>query len=370
MALKTLLVANRGEIAIRIVRAAAEMGIGDRQRSFRGRRAVAAHPQGRQGRRAQGRRASPPISTSRRSSPRRAKHGCDAIHPGYGFLSENAAFARACAEAGLTFVGPAPETLELFGDKAAARALARRCERAGPARHRRPDQPGGGPRLPRRPWAGRRDHDQGARRRRRARHARRCTDHDDLAAAYERCRSEAQAAFGNGDVYVERLFPRARHIEVQIVGDGTGAVTHLWERECSVQRQRQKLIEIAPAPGLRPAVRERLLDAAVPGWPRPRATATSAPSNSWSTPPTDADDAPFAFIEANPRLQVEHTVTEEVTGIDLVQIQLEIAGGATLADLGLMQASMPAPRGMAIQSRVNMETHGRRTAAPARPAAR
>ncbi len=177
------------------------------------------------------------------------------------------------------------------------------------------------------------------------------TDPDDLAATMERCRSEALAAFGNGDVYVERLFPRARHIEVQILGDGTGAVAHLWERECSLQRERQKVLEIAPAPFLDETIRNRLLTAAT----------TLAAASQYLNAGTfeflvDTASNEIAFIEANVRLQVEHTVTEEITGIDLVRAQLQIAAGKTLAELGLTQADIPAPRGTAIQARVNLET--------------
>ena len=183
------------------------------------------------------------------------------MHPGYGFLAENAAFARACAATGLIFVGPSPDSLDLFGDKAAARAFAERCGvplvpgstgatdlaaaqafmaglGEGAAVMVKAIAGGGG------------------------RGMRPVQTLADLPAAFERCRAEALAAFGNGDLYVERLFPQARHIEVQVLGDGTGAVTHLWERECSVQRQRQKLIEIAPAPGLAADLRDRLLAAA------------------------------------------------------------------------------------------------------------
>ena len=150
----------------------------------------------------------------------------------------------------------------------------------------------------------------------------------ELEAAYERCRSEALQAFGNADVYVEQLLPRARHIEVQVVGDGTGEVAHLWERECSLQRSRQKLVEIAPAPGLSAALRERLIGAAL-------RMARTVKLRSLATFEFLVDqrmqaDSTFAFIEANPRLQVEHTVTEEVTGIDLVRAQLDIAAGRTL----------------------------------------
>lgn len=178
---------------------------------------------------------------------------------------------------------------------------------------------------------------------------------DQLATAFERCRAEALQAFGNGDLYVERLFSRARHVEVQVAGDGSSEVVHLWERECSVQRERQKIIEIAPAPHLHPTVRARLS----------RAATTLAAAANYQGLGTieflvDADhdgaDAPFAFIEANARLQVEHTVTEEVIGLDLVRIQLEIAQGARLADLGLRQPDVPAPRGLAVQARVNLES--------------
>ncbi|MDA0365726.1 MAG: carbamoyl-phosphate synthase large subunit, partial [Chloroflexi bacterium] len=181
------------------------------------------------------------------------------------------------------------------------------------------------------------------------------TSGDELAASYERCRSEAQGAFGNGDLYVEEFIPRARHIEVQIVGDLHGGIAHLGERECSVQRRYQKVIEVAPAPGLPDALRTRIIDAAL----------TLARSERYSSLGTfeflvDVSDReagqPFAFIEANARLQVEHTVTEAVTGVDIVQAQLRIADGATLADLGLDRPGVAEPRGYSIQARVNMET--------------
>ena len=172
-----------------------------------------------------------------------------------------------------------------------------------------------------------------------------------VAEAYARCRSEAKAAFGNGAVYVEELIPRARHIEIQVVGDGCGGVSHLGERECSVQRRHQKIVEIAPSPQLSEALRSRIAAAAV-------RMAQAVGYRSLGTfeflVDATADDR-FVFIEANARLQVEHTVTEEVTGVDLVQSQLRIAGGECLADLGLTQESVPAPRGYAIQSRVNLE---------------
>ncbi len=353
MPLKKLLIANRGEIAIRIARTAAAMGIAtvavhaeddaaslhtrrtDEVWALKG-RGVAAYLD-----------AAGIVAAARET-------GCDSMHPGYGFLAENAAFARACEEAGLIFVGPTPASLELFGDKAAARAFAER--------HAVPVVPGtcGATDLAtaRAFMAGlgadaavmvKAIAGGGGRGMRPVRAL------DDLAAAFERCRAEALAAFGNGDLYVERLFPRARHIEVQAIGDGSGAVAHLWERECSVQRQRQKLIEIAPAPGLATGTRARLLDAAVrlAGATRYRSAGTfeflvDATNN--------GDDAEIAFIEANARLQVEHTVTEEITGVDLVEAQLRLAGGESLADIGLTQKDIPAPRGIALQARVNLET--------------
>ncbi len=279
--------------------------------------------------------------------------GCDAIHPGYGFLSENAAFARRCADAGITFVGPRPEVLELFGDKVAARLRAKQC---------------GVPLLPGTSAATSLDDARkffaslngapmvikavagGGGRGMRVVHRR-----DEIGDAYKRCQSEARAAFGNADVYMEQLMPRARHIEVQIVGDGSGSVTHLWERECSIQRRHQKLVEIAPSPRLSERLRDRLTAAAI-------RLAESVRFNNLGTFEflVDASDgegeAAFAFIEANARLQVEHTVTEEVTGLDLVKLQLQLAAGHTLANLGLQQSSIPKPRGFAMQVRVNMES--------------
>ncbi|HVN29320.1 MAG TPA: carboxyl transferase domain-containing protein, partial [Candidatus Binataceae bacterium] len=168
--------------------------------------------------------------------------------------------------------------------------------------------------------------------------------------------SEARAAFGNGDVYVEQLMPRARHIEVQVIGDSS-TVSHLWERECTVQRRHQKIVEIAPSPNLPDTLRGWLLNSAC-------RLAEEVHYNSLGTfeflveAGDGAGEGAFAFIEANPRLQVEHTVTEEVTGIDIVKVQLELAGGKTLAELGLVQQDVPRPRGYAIQLRVNLETMG------------
>ena len=176
-----------------------------------------------------------------------------------------------------------------------------------------------------------------------------------LEEAYARCQSEAKAAFGSDGVYVERLIRNARHIEVQIIGDHYGAISHLWERECTIQRRNQKLIEVAPSPSLNDALRGAHHRRRQGTRGRRATTTISAPSNSSSMTTPAASEQAFAFIEANPRLQVEHTVTEEVLGIDLVQSQLAVAAGATLGSLGLAQAYIPKPRGFAMQLRVNME---------------
>ncbi|MGY0488159.1 carboxyl transferase domain-containing protein [Streptomyces sp. WG-D5] len=330
-----VLVANRGEIAVRVLRAAAELGL----------RAVAVHEPGDEAH-LRGADEAVPLAAggcldaeALVAAARRT--GCTYLHPGYGFLSESSALARRCEEAGVTFVGPSPEVLDLFGDKARARALA--VEAGVPvlpgaegdtaleeARAFLADGPvmvkavgGGG-----------------------GRGMRVVRDAAELDAAWERCRSEAQQAFGRGALYVERLWEGARHIEVQIVGDGA-EVGHLWERDCSAQRRHQKLVEIAPAPGLDPAVRDRLVEAAL-------RLARAARYAGVGTVEFLVRGEEFVFMEANPRLQVEHTVTEEVTGVDLVAAQLRIAAGERLADLGLV-GEPPAPRGFAVQARVNAE---------------
>ncbi len=353
MKLTCLLVANRGEIAVRLLRAAAEYGLRtvaiyteDDADALHTRQADEACP-------LRGMGAAAYLDAEQIVAIAKDA-GCDAIHPGYGFLSENAAFARRCAEAGISFVGPRVEILELFGDKVRARAAAVAAGvpvlpgTSGPtsleAARAFFQSLGEGGAIMIKAVAG------GGGRGMRA--VERLELLDD---AYARCCSEARAAFGNGEVYVEQLMRTARHIEVQIAGDGSGAVTHFGERDCSIQRRHQKLIEIAPSPGLPASQRERIIAAAV-------ALARSVRYDNIGTIEFLADagrddgEAPFAFIEANPRLQVEHTVTEEVTGVDLVRLQLDLAAGATLEALGMRQADVPAPRGFAIQVRVNMET--------------
>ena len=353
MTFKKLLIANRGEIAIRIARAAADLGLPtvaihseDDASSLHVRVADAAHQ-------LTGVGAAAYLNVDGVIGAAKAT-GCDAIHPGYGFLAERADFARACAAAGIRFVGPSPEHLDLFGDKARARAAAvaadvpviRGLDHAITLDEARdffaalgPDGAmiikavaGGG-----------------------GRGTRAVMKESEIEPAFKRCQSEAKAAFGREDVYVEEFIPRARHIEVQILGDGTGAVAHLGERECSVQRRFQKVVEIAPAPRLDEAMRHEIIAAAM-------RFAGSVRYGNLGTFEFLVDATGrtgvqrYIFIEANARLQVEHTVTEEVTGVDLVQTQIRLAQGTTLAAMGLDAPGVATPRGYAIQVRVNMET--------------
>jgi acetyl/propionyl-CoA carboxylase alpha subunit/acetyl-CoA carboxylase carboxyltransferase component len=344
-----LLIANRGEIAVRIARAAAELGM----------RTIAVYSQDdadslhiRKAEHAVALPGAGPRAYLDGSAIIAAalESGCDAIHPGYGFLSESGAFARDCAEAGLRFVGPTVDHLELFGDKGRARSLAQRlgvpvlrgtfsATTLEDARFFLTSLGARGQMIIKASAGGG------------GRGMRFVADDADLNDAYARCQSEAAAAFGRGDVYVEEFFPRARHIEIQVIGDGS-AVTHLWERECSLQRRHQKVVEIAPSPTLPDSTRQQLLAAALQ-------MAQEVGYESLGTFEFLVDARAgerFAFIEANARLQVEHTVTEEVLGIDLVQAQLRLAAGATLSEIGLEQRSIPRPRGYAMQLRVNMES--------------
>ena len=348
-----LLVANRGEIAIRLMRAAAELDI-PTVAIAPADDAAALHTV----------KADETVTLKGAGSAayldieqivQVAKDaGCDAVHPGYGFLAENAEFARTCNAAGITYVGPSAEMLELFGDKARARAAAteagvpiiRGIDHAVSLEEAVAffDELGAGRSMMIKAIAG------GG-----GRGSRMVESADDVAATFERCAAEAASAFGNGDLYVEEFIREARHIEVQILGDATGAIAHLGERECSVQRHFQKVIEIAPAPNLDPALRDEIIGAAV------RLASHVGYSNAGTFEflvDASGSGQPFAFIEANARLQVEHTVTEEVTGVDIVQSQLKIAQGATIADLGLDDPAISEARGYAIQTRVCMESMG------------
>ena len=346
-----VLIANRGEVAVRLIHALRDAGIAsvavyaqDDAEALHVQLADEAVPLAASGPAAY-LDAAAVIAIAR-------AHGADAVHPGWGFLSEQADFARACAAVDLVFIGPEPEQLALFGDKARARALAAAeavscmpgidhavtLEEAesffaaqaadGAAMIIKAVGGGGG---------------RGMRVVERA---------EDVATSWARCRSEAKAAFGVEGVYVERFMPRARHIEVQVIGDGAQVVA-LGDRECTLQRRFQKLVEIAPSPTLSPALREQITSAAL-------RMARAVGYRSLGTFEFLVDEAsavlPFVFIEANARLQVEHTITEAVTGLDLVQLQLGVAQGRTLADLGLAP-DVPVPvRGHAIQWRINAET--------------
>ncbi|OJU37393.1 MAG: carbamoyl-phosphate synthase large subunit [Rhizobiales bacterium 68-8] len=349
--LEHLLIANRGEIAIRIARAASELGIATTAIHSQD-DAASLHLKSADSQVALAGNGVPAYLDIEQIVRVAREAGCDAVHPGYGFLAENAEFARRCAEEGIVFVGPTPELLELFGDKIKARAFAER--------HGVPLLPGtGGDTMLDEAKAFFASLGEGGAMMVKAvaggggRGMRAVRRQEDVGEAYERCRSEAQSAFGNPAVYVERLIDRARHIEVQIIGDGK-AVSHAWERDCTLQRRNQKIVEIAPSPTLAPNLRTAIIGAA-------RTLAKKAGYRSLGTFEflVDADapeEAPFfAFMEANPRVQVEHTVTEEVTGIDLVKSQLQIAAGMTLKQLGLTQPEIGQPRGYAIQLRINME---------------
>ena len=343
-----LLIANRGEIAVRIARAAAELGIAtvavyakEDEQSLHRRIADEAVPIS-----GIGARAYLDIGEVLRAG---AQAGCDAVHPGYGFLSENSAFATACEEAGVAFVGPTPAALALFGDKTQARQLAvaegvavaagvSEPVDAAAAQRFFSSLPAGAAMLFKAAGGG------GGRGMRIVRAA------DEIEGAFSRAQSEAQAAFGVADVYVEQFLPNARHVEVQIAADGDGGACHFGDRDCTLQRRHQKLVEVAPAPALAPAVREGMAAAALK-------LAKAADYRSLGTFEflvTGQPQQQFWFIEANARLQVEHTITEAVTGVDLVQLQLRLAQGETLASLGMTEP--PALRGHAVQARVNMET--------------
>lgn len=343
MPLSSLLIANRGEIAIRIARAAANLGLRpvvvfseDDALSLHVRKADAAEALPGSG---------PAAYLSIEAILAAAGcAGCDAIHPGYGFLSENAAFSRRVREAGLTFVGPTPDHLALFGDKSAARALAERCGVPVAAGTHAPTSLAEARAFVRAHGASMVKAVAGGG----GRGMRVVQDEAAIGPAFDRCASEATGAFGNGDLYLERLIRPARHIEVQVIGDGNGRVAHLWERECTLQRRHQKLIEVAPSPSLSPMLRERIVAAAL-------RMAEAVRYASLGTFEFLVSGEEFFFIEANPRLQVEHTVTEAVTGIDVVEAQLLLAGGASLEALGLTR-DPPRPRGYAVQARINLET--------------
>ena len=355
-----VLVANRGEIAIRAFRAAYELDA----------KTVAIFPY--EDRWSEHRlKADEAYEIGERGHPVRAyldpeaivavalKSGADAVYPGYGFLSENPALAEACANAGITFIGPTSHVLELTGNKARAIAAAKaagvptlasvepstdvdalvEAASALPYPLFVKAVAGGG-----------------------GRGMRRVDDPKLLREAVEICMREGEAAFGDPTVFIEQAVVEPRHIEVQILADGVGNVIHLFERDCSVQRRHQKVVEIAPAPNLDPELRDRMCADAVRfateiGYRNAGTVeflldtkAVAEHRGAWG----DEVPPPYVFIEMNPRIQVEHTVTEEVTDVDLVQSQMRIAAGETLADLGLSQDSIVL-RGAALQCRITTE---------------
>jgi acetyl-CoA carboxylase, biotin carboxylase subunit len=337
-----LLVANRGEIAVRIIRTARELEIPtvvvystadvDTLGVELADEAVCIGP------------PAPSESYLRISNVVAAGEitGCTHVHPGYGFLAENAAFARACADSGLVFVGPSPEVMERMGDKVLAKQAAREAglpvlegsdgavsglpeaiaaaERAGFPILLKAAAGGGG------------------------RGMRRVESSAELPAAFDIAQREAIAAFGDGDLYVERLLDGARHVEVQVLADGLGGVLVAGDRECSIQRRHQKLIEEAPAPHLPDATRAAMHDACT------RAARAWGYRSAGTFEFLVDGAANFFFLELNARLQVEHPVTELVSGLDLVAEQLRVAQGQVLSRTGIVPAS-----GHAIEVRVNAE---------------
>ncbi len=340
--IRKILIANRGEIAVRIVRACAELGItsvaiyteADRH-ALHVKKADEAYHIG-------------PDSIAGYLNIHRIVNlavatGCDAIHPGYGFLSENPDFARVCAERGITFIGPSSEVIARMGDKTAAReamiaagipvvpgsegnladvdeALAV-AEEVGYPVMLKATSGGGG------------------------RGIRRCDDPDALRQAFPRVVSEAEKAFGRAEVFLEKCIVDPRHIEVQILADHHGEVIHLFERDCSLQRRHQKLVEIAPSPQLSEAQRREVCDHAV------RAARAVGYHNAGTVEFLLDDQGRFYFMEMNTRLQVEHPVTEAITGVDIVAEQIRIAQGEPLA----FTQDQVGKRGYAMEFRINAE---------------
>lgn len=351
---KKVLVANRGEIAIRIFRACTELGI----------RTVAVYSE--QDNVALHRfKADEAYLIGEGKGPIEAyldieniieiakRHDVDAIHPGYGFLSENAEFAKRCQEEGIVFIGPDPSHIQMFGDKVDARAMAIKAgipvipgtlepiqtlqeamifakEHGYPIIIKAASGGGGrGMRIVRNP--------------------------DDLQEALDRARSEAKSAFGNTAVYIEKYLENPKHIEVQILGDRYGNVVHLFERDCSIQRRHQKVVEVAPSVSLTEDLRNQICEAAL------QLMKTAGYYNAGTVEFLVTPDHRFYFIEVNPRVQVEHTITELITGIDIVQSQIRIAEGFALQDpeIGIDGQERITTRGYAIQCRVTTEDPAR-----------
>ncbi|MEE2036834.1 pyruvate carboxylase [Nocardiopsis sp. CT-R113] len=343
---RKVLVANRGEIAIRALRAGYELGARtvavfphEDRNSLHRLKADEAYQIGEPGHPVRAYLSVDEVVRAAREA------GADAVYPGYGFLSENPGLARACAEAGITFVGPPAEVLDLTGNKASAVAAAREAgvpvlessEPSDDVEALVAAADGIGFPLFVKAVAG------GG-----GRGMRRVLDSGQLRESIEAAMREATTAFGDATVFLERAVVNPRHIEVQILADGQGGVVHLFERDCSLQRRHQKVIELAPAPNLDPALRDRICADAV------RFARQIGYRNAGTVEFLVGEDGTHVFIEMNPRIQVEHTVTEEVTDVDLVQSQLRIAAGETLADLGIAQETVYV-RGAALQCRITTE---------------
>ena len=351
--IRRLLIANRGEIAVRIARACRELGV-ESVAAYSAADARALHVM------VADRAVSigpAPAADSYLSIPSlidaARESGADAVHPGYGFLSENAAFAEACEQTGLAFVGPPSHVIAQMGSKIEARRLMERAgvpvvpgetppeqsddalcaaiERVGLPALVKPSAGGGGKGM------------------------HRVLARGEIAGAVQTARREAVAAFGEGTLYVERLIERPHHVEVQIVGDRQGHLVHVFERECSVQRRHQKVIEESPSPAITPALRERLTAAAVDAARAVSYCSAGTVEFLVDLGAADIDRAPFYFLEMNTRLQVEHPVTEQVAGVDLVRAQLIVASGEPLP----WDQRALAQRGHAVEARVYAEDPSR-----------
>lgn len=347
--IKKLLVANRGEIAIRIFRAAAELNIStvaiysnEDKSSLHRYKADESYLVGSD--------LGPAESylNIERIIEVALRAGVDAIHPGYGFLSENEQFARRCAEEGIKFIGPHLEHLDMFGDKVKARTTAinanlpvipgtdgpiesfeaaeQFANEAGYPLMIKATSGGGGKGM------------------------RIVRESSELEDAFHRAKSEAEKSFGNSEVYIERYIDNPKHIEVQVIGDEFGNIIHLYERDCSVQRRHQKVVEVAPSVGLSNKLRERICDAAI------QLMENIKYVNAGTVEFLVSGDE-FFFIEVNPRVQVEHTITEMITGIDIVKTQILVANGESLFGdkISMPQQNEIQTLGYAIQCRITTE---------------
>ncbi|KAF2003505.1 pyruvate carboxylase [Amniculicola lignicola CBS 123094] len=349
MQLKKLLVANRGEIPVRIFRTAHELSLHtvavyshEDRLSMHRQKADEAYEIGHRGQYT-------PVGAYLAGDEIikiALQHNVNMIHPGYGFLSENAEFARNVEKAGLIFIGPSPDTIDALGDKVSARQLAIKCKvpvvpgTPGPVEKfedvKKFTDEYGFPIIIKAAFGG------GGRGMRVVR------EQSTLKDSFERATSEAKSAFGNGTVFVERFLDKPKHIEVQLLGDNQGNVVHLYERDCSVQRRHQKVVELAPAKDLPQETRDAILNDAV------RLAKSVKYRNAGTAEFLVDQQNRYYFIEINPRIQVEHTITEEITGIDIVAAQIQIAAGASLEQLGLTQDHISI-RGFAVQCRITTE---------------